>query len=464
LEAVTGPTMSYLRSRSDTIRCIIRSLTEDSESELYKELRRPRAGPIQEEDDSDEEAFAEANKNWEPDPITADPNKSSRSRQNTDIISMLVNIYGSKELFVSEYRTMLKDKLLAAPIETVYDTDNEVQGQEYLKLRFGEQSLEMCDFMLADIADSERINRTIHERIKGMQSTSATAMPQKSSSDALWAVWIQGYVAKNKGSFLSNFDMKKPEEQAEAIAAAKLLSQELEEGCYLSATIITRLCWPTLPEEEIVMPDRIAAIMNLYNDQYHMLKAPRKVTWKPNMGSVDVELSFADRDVSLRVSPLQASLLALFEEQSDWSLFGLRNRMKMEPSSLEKGLAYLVNQRVVEEERDEDPAKHVYRVLETLPAVTGLEEDDVDMGVEEEDDERGAGPQLDPQWEKIQSYVTGMLNVHGTASLDRIHNMLRMFVSDPPYDRSIDELRDYLGTLVDQDILDCSNDTYSIHT
>lgn len=213
------------------------------------------------------------------------------------------------------------------------------------------------------------------------------------------------------------------------------------------------------------MPDRIQGIMNLYNDQYHMLKAPRRLTWKSNLGSVDIELNFEDRTLSLRVTPLQATLLALFEEQSDWSLDALQARLKLDGNVIEKGIAYLINQRVVEEERSADPEGHMYRVLETLPTVEAAEDDDVDMCAEDDcEDERGAAPQLDPQWEKIQSYVTGMLNVHGTASLDRIHNMLRMFVSDPAYDRSIDELREYLGSLVDKDVLDCANDVYSIHS
>jgi len=458
LEAVTGPTMSYLRSRSDTIRCIIRSLTEDSQSELYKELRRPRAGPIQEEDDSDEDAHMDSSTGWEPDPVTADPSKPSRSRHNTDIISMLVNIYGSKELFVSEYRSMLKDKLLCAPIDAAYDTEEELQGQEYLKLRFGEQSLEMCDFMLADIADSERINRSIKEKMGVLQ------LPPDDAPDSRWTAWVMSYANNTQGSHMGKFDLKKADQRAQAVTQAKLMAKELRDGVYLSSIIITRLCWPPLQEEEVVLPPRIQAVMDLYNDQYHVLKVPRKLQWKSNLGAVDVDLVFADRELSLRVTPIQATVLAMFEEQPEWNLHALRTALKMDTGMLDKCLGYLANQRVIEEERDSDPRKHMCRILETLPAATA-EDEEMDMMAEDDcDDERGAGPQLDPQWEKIQSYVTGMLNVHGTAPLDRIHNMLRMFVSDPPYDRSIDELRDYLGTLVDKDVLDCTGDTYSIHS
>ena len=55
------------------------------------------------EAETDEAALASAER-WEPDPVDADPSRSARTRRMHDIISMLVGIYGSKELFIIEYR------------------------------------------------------------------------------------------------------------------------------------------------------------------------------------------------------------------------------------------------------------------------------------------------------------------------------------------------------------------------
>lgn len=38
--------------------------------------------------------------------------KSSSKRRSSDIISLLVSIYGSKDLFINEYRSLLADRLL----------------------------------------------------------------------------------------------------------------------------------------------------------------------------------------------------------------------------------------------------------------------------------------------------------------------------------------------------------------
>jgi anaphase-promoting complex subunit 2 len=72
-----------------------------------------------------------------------------------DIVPMLVNIYGSKSLFVKEYRKLLSDRLL---LNQHFDTEEEIRNLEFLKIRFGESELHNCEVMLKDVADSKRIN------------------------------------------------------------------------------------------------------------------------------------------------------------------------------------------------------------------------------------------------------------------------------------------------------------------
>ncbi|KAL7993365.1 putative cullin domain-containing protein [Plasmopara halstedii] len=155
LEGLSGPIKEYLRKRKDTVRCIVQSLTEEQSGDLFEELRRDNMRMIQHDDDSDDDEDISPD-SWEPDPIDADPTKSSRSRSSDDILRILVNIYGSRELFVNEYRIMLADKLLQ---NLEFDTDRDVQTLELLKLRFGEDSLQQCEIMVRDVDDSKRLNR-----------------------------------------------------------------------------------------------------------------------------------------------------------------------------------------------------------------------------------------------------------------------------------------------------------------
>ena len=90
---------------------------------------------------------------------------------------MLVNIYGSKELFVNEYRTLLSNRLLN---QWSYDTDREIRNLELLKLRFGEAPLHQCEVMLKDIGDSKRINNLLHSEEDGTTHIKFTDWPVNS--------------------------------------------------------------------------------------------------------------------------------------------------------------------------------------------------------------------------------------------------------------------------------------------
>lgn len=57
--------------------------------------------------------------------------KGSRHRRKVDILGMIVNIIGSKDQLVNEYRVMLAEKLLN---KSDYDIDSEIRTLELLKV------------------------------------------------------------------------------------------------------------------------------------------------------------------------------------------------------------------------------------------------------------------------------------------------------------------------------------------
>jgi anaphase-promoting complex subunit 2 len=54
---------------------------------------------------------------------------------------------------------------------------------------------------------------------------------------------------------------------------------------------------------------------------------------------------------------------------------------------------------------------------------------------------------------RLETFVLGMLTNLDALPLERIHNFLKMFACDPPYDRSAEQLEAYLMTLVREDKL-----------
>jgi anaphase-promoting complex subunit 2 len=167
-----------LRGRSDTIRSIVANLVGEG-GDLVEE--NEQIAPIQTsvEDYSD--------RNWEPEPIDAGPGKyivrtfafcpvkapkDFRTNKPSDVISTLVSIYDSKDLFVKELQHLLAQRLLAitdgnfdrevrrfSRFWDAFDGLSQRRNIEILKLRFGDAALQVCEVMLKDMTDSRRLNQ-----------------------------------------------------------------------------------------------------------------------------------------------------------------------------------------------------------------------------------------------------------------------------------------------------------------
>ena len=162
LEAVSLPIKRYLRDRSDTIRCIALGFT-DEDSELFEEFMRQGDEAAEGDGGSggvDRYESDVLRSTWTPSPLNALLHAGgiaacAPTSHSVDIISMLVGIFGSADLFVQEYQHLLSERLLAIHD---YDVDQELKNLEMLKLRFGEDLLQSCMVMIKDVTDSKRIN------------------------------------------------------------------------------------------------------------------------------------------------------------------------------------------------------------------------------------------------------------------------------------------------------------------
>ncbi|KIH44525.1 hypothetical protein ANCDUO_25449, partial [Ancylostoma duodenale] len=111
----------YLKRRPDTVRQIINYITSEKRDDLAAHLAN-RCGTIVDEDEltgANDDFLPEAMnlsqwRHWMPDPIDASPGESGRFRQAADVFNMLVSVYGSKEMFVKEYRQLLAERLTSS--------------------------------------------------------------------------------------------------------------------------------------------------------------------------------------------------------------------------------------------------------------------------------------------------------------------------------------------------------------
>jgi len=451
LELVSPPVKEYLRERKDTIRCVVTMMTDDGgdsdgdgEGALYVELGRlasgeitgngessvpapnPNAGAgamdnldrmdsitaemvaiasemnvddVHEDEPTVQQQIMSGWDAWEPEPVETEAAASrGRRRKTGDIIGLLVGIYGSKELFINEYRTMLAEKLLG---KANYDTDREMHALELLKLRFGEVSLHNCEVMLKDFADSKRANANIKTRPVGGTPTSK----DKRTSDILAQTPVE-------------------------------------------ATIVSALFWPTFSNDvtDFKLPPEIQEHMDAYARRYHQIKAPRKMEWKPALGTVVMDVTHNDRTFEVSVNPVQASILHYFQRSKTWRAKDLAEALGVSVDALRKRIVVWMNHGVLVERKEGH--EMVYALSEASGEVDDMggvhDEDEPASGVASAEETAAAGMMV------YEQYVMGMLTNFPSLPLDRIHNMLKMFVVEPVYDKSVDELEAFLVGLVSQ--------------
>ena len=184
LNYVAQPIREYLKSRKDTVRCVVSSLAQGKESDLHNELRQGSSLEFGQDEDHEEAACAE---NWVP--RKRNTELSDTGLSGLDVLALLVSIYGSTDVFVKEYRQLLGSNLLH---NLTFQIDDDMVTLEHLKKRFGEESLHSAEVMLHDLEDSRRVNVAITAYLKQSKepkkqlNTTSPEMDMAIVSDNYW--------------------------------------------------------------------------------------------------------------------------------------------------------------------------------------------------------------------------------------------------------------------------------------
>ena len=409
LQLVCQDVRRYLKTREDTVRSIVQTLISETATELTEELQKTQGLQLDHSFQSpDDYECLDDWENWQPDPVDA-PSKSS-SRRTSDIISMLVNIYGSKELFVNEYRNLLSQKLLT-DYDYPYDTEKEIRQLELLKLRFGEIPLHQCEVMLKDIGDSKRINSLLH-----------------------------------------TVDGGGPELQNQPFPVNSLI---------LSAQF-----WPPFKNETTLeLPPAIGDALDVYTKAFQTLKGNRTLVWKPHLGFANIEVEIGDKKLNVTVSPVQAAIIFKFQECPEWTAQQLASSIKVPVSTLRRKIAYWQSHGVVME-----TAADVYTLVQDGGMKKGAGTNDISsVGGNMEDDPEDSvtatsADQREEEFGMFWSYIMGMLTNLDSMPLERIYQTLRIFVTQGPsaVECDMEELRAFLDTKVRQHKLAFSGGQYRL--
>jgi anaphase-promoting complex subunit 2 len=295
---------------------------------------------------------------------------------------MLVNIYGSKDMFVNEYKSLLAERLLST---YSYNMEKEIRYLELLKLRFGDSNLFCCEAMLRDISESKRINTNVIEQLS-----------QKGKIDK------------------SQFKFK--------------------------TIILSEQFWPKLKDETIELPNELKSIQEKITKSFETLKGNRTLLWKNTLGQVTIDVDFGDNHspTEFTVSPVHAAVIIKFQEKETWSLQELSQSLKMCAITLRKKLAFWKSHGLIREEqsnRNIDASSANAADTELYTAVkdySKLNRSKSFVGDEVDDEDKKSQQNENLNEEEMHlfwNYTQNMLRGFGCLSLDRIHQFLKMYAN-----------------------------------
>ncbi|KAF8887095.1 hypothetical protein BD779DRAFT_1528109 [Infundibulicybe gibba] len=177
-------------SRPDTIRSIVANLVGDDDSgdslvdenEPIQPLQQPEAEII---------------------PVDAGPDPVYRFSGNkpSDVISTLVSIYDSKDLFVKELQALLAQRLLAIDDDNFEKVEKEVKA-----------ALQVCEVMLKDMTDSKRIDGHVQSQKASIIHPTIISRhfwPALESSDII----MPGQFQKLQEQYAEEFTIFKPDKR-----------------------------------------------------------------------------------------------------------------------------------------------------------------------------------------------------------------------------------------------------------
>nr|ODN88552.1 anaphase-promoting complex subunit 2 [Cryptococcus depauperatus CBS 7841] len=168
-----------------------------------------------------------------------------------------------------------------------YDATEEIMTIESLKLKFGDLAMAGCDVMVKDVADSKRIDGH-----------------------------VQGDVTS-----------------------------------VMHPLVISKMFWPDMPKTTLKLPSKLQKVHEEYESAFHRFKPDKHLRFVPNLGTISLTVNLSDRSVTAEASPVQASIIMLFEdEHHTWNINDLSCELGLDKLELTKGLRWWALQGVLKDE------------------------------------------------------------------------------------------------------------------
>ncbi|GAV03513.1 hypothetical protein RvY_13922 [Ramazzottius varieornatus] len=422
----------YLRSRPDTVRCIMSHITHINHSREGEENRKSSLPALDAMIEEEEQAMAESLLNptnsasdidmdnwefWQPDPLYAELlTTSARTDRQADTIELLMSIYGGQDVFINEYQLILAEKLLGY---YSFDAEEETKHLKMMTKRFGETLLQKSEVMSRDAIESKQYQRKMLSSKKLDADSKALPLPCG---------------------------------PAKRVMPVRTL-------------VISQNYWPEIRAEKMKVPEALQQAMGEYTALFEEVTASRTIDVRPELGHVTFELHLDEgRSMHVRCNPVYVAIILHFTQQSIWPLDQLAQQLGLSAIVLKRKLQYWQRRNVLEE-----CEANVYSVVAdgsflSQEDVRRMDDEEIESAVryvaEVNPDEQSLQNQLQMFWK----YMMNMLITVPTITIERLFSMVRMFIIRGQTKRevTIDHLRHFLDTKVRTRELIFLNNKYSL--
>ena len=326
---------------------------------------------------------------WQPDPLSAHPTLVSKVGRHDELLAVLFGLAETTDELMDEYRSLLASRLIDGD---GYARDDEVIRNERMKGRVGDEQIRGAEVMVRDIENSRRVVARVNKELDGAPIDSVRSL------------------------LLTT--------QPSAVVAASLALTERWSLYFLSHEFWPApLIEPSLALSTFTPPTLYHTLHTVAAATYHRLFKPRAIRWLPLLGSVDVTVELADREVRMTCDPLAATVLSVFEGDSvRWSVLEVCERVGLaeaEAGVVRSRLGWWMARSVLREREGR------YEVIETRGSEDTFEGDD---SYTAGDEEREAAKPAGGDSAEVGLYVVSTLTTMGPRlSLSQLHNYLKRF-------------------------------------
>ena len=294
LELLSQPIKEYLLNRKDTMQWLITAIISEEDVNMIEDMSKAYVKNIQSKDydylSSDDEP-----ENWEPinlkgikynDKYISNDFKNSK----IDIVSILVNVFGSPEKFMEQYKRMLIERKIT---DNNFEIEQEIKNLELLKLKFGENLLTNCEIIIQHIKESKKINNKL------FKDPSFTCQIINSN---YWP-----FIKSNHFDLSSLDDNSKDKEKSDNSNNSNIINTNSEKTPY--------------DEFLVNFNNKLKKYQKLYSDS----KFSRKIEFYTNLGYCHLTLSFSNGNFEFIVSPLSYLIIQFFDEENkkNFKLFSI---------------------------------------------------------------------------------------------------------------------------------------------